>query len=108
MNRKELTKDIYGDFILKKPFGFHGLYKNNSALEGLTIKVPFSSIAIFNCPSKTRQFEGEMMITFSRSAYVLNRNSTHVSNFYTLEFLGRVSETQLQVGKNLNSITSEI
>ena len=25
-------KDIYDDFKLKKPFGFHGLYKHISAL----------------------------------------------------------------------------
>ena len=32
MKRKELTKDMYDDFKLKKTFGLHGLYKNNSAL----------------------------------------------------------------------------
>ena len=29
-------------------------------------------------------------------------NQTHMSNFYPLEVLGRGSETQLQVGENLN------
>ena len=34
MNRKE---DINDDFKLKKPFGLHGLYKNISAPQGLTL-----------------------------------------------------------------------
>ena len=32
MKQEELTKTIYGDFNLKKPFGLHGLYKNISTL----------------------------------------------------------------------------
>ena len=32
INQKGITKDIYDDFKLKKPFNFHGLYKNKSAL----------------------------------------------------------------------------
>ena len=31
------SKDIYDDFKLKKTFGLHGLYKNISALQGLTL-----------------------------------------------------------------------
>ena len=34
MNQKELTK-TFNDFEFKKPFGFHRLYRNNSALSGL-------------------------------------------------------------------------
>ena len=35
MKRKELKQYIYDDFKFKKPFDFHGLYKNISALQGL-------------------------------------------------------------------------
>ena len=40
MNRNELTKTIYGDFKLKKPFGFYGLYKNISALYVFNLTFP--------------------------------------------------------------------
>ena len=32
MLQKELSKYIYDDFLLKKPFGLRGLYKHMSAL----------------------------------------------------------------------------
>ena len=32
------NEDIYDDFKLKKPFGLHGLCKDNSALYGLKIR----------------------------------------------------------------------
>ena len=35
MNQKELTKTFMMISNLKKPFGLHGLYENNSALKGL-------------------------------------------------------------------------
>ena len=28
MKQKELTRDIYDDFKVKKPFGLHSLYQN--------------------------------------------------------------------------------
>ena len=37
-------KDIYDDFKLKKPFGFHGVYANNSALCGLKRSGPASPV----------------------------------------------------------------
>ena len=40
MKRKDLTKTLYicDNFTLKKPFGLHGLSKENSALLRLTLK----------------------------------------------------------------------
>ena len=35
----------------------------------------------------------------------LGNNGTYVNNFHPLEVVGRVSETQLQVGENSNDIT---
>ena len=32
MKRRKLTMIFYDDFKLEKPFGLHGLYKNNLAL----------------------------------------------------------------------------
>ena len=42
-NESERTNwDIYNDFELKKPFGLHGLYKHNSALQGSIIHMSYS------------------------------------------------------------------
>ena len=39
MKQKELTKDIYDDFKLKKPYGLHGLYKHNYVSAGYDVNV---------------------------------------------------------------------
>ena len=39
MNQKKLTKTIYNDFKLKKPFGFHGLNEIIAALQGLKVYI---------------------------------------------------------------------
>ena len=43
MNQKDLTKTILN---LKKPFGFHGLYKNNLALQVLTLSTRGSTFDV--------------------------------------------------------------
>ena len=36
---------------------------------------------------------------------MFNSNSTDVSNFHPLEIVGRGSETQIQLGKNIDCLT---
>ena len=46
----------------------------------------------------------EMSITFFKFAYFVIQIIHNVSNCHPLEVVGRDSETQLQVGENLNYI----
>ena len=52
MKRKELTKTYNYDFELKNPFGFHGLYKHVSALQGLGVEDQSTYITY---PANTRR-----------------------------------------------------
>ena len=60
---------------------------------------PWSAMAVFNlliCPLKNKDFERNAILT-----YILIQIIQYVRNFY----LDRDSETQFQVGENLNYFT---
>ena len=58
MNKKELTKTFYDDFKLEKPFGLHGLYKINSALEGLTLNSQNTDVGFSSLNQITSRLKG--------------------------------------------------
>ena len=57
------------------------------------------------CPFNSQYFWKWNVCLKSRIWKCLVSNETNMSNFQPLEVVGRGSETQLQVGENLNYIT---